>query len=256
MKKKNVIVIVSLVLALAAGCKNDVEKTQAPAPAASPQVVSPEPAASQPGAGAGISGKVAETMDASGYTYVLIDKGTEKIWVAGPKTILKVGDEVAVAEGSVMNNFESKSLKRTFDKIIFASAIMVAGADKAAAAPAPVSHTQAPVAAAVDLKGISKPQGGKAVAEVFAERKELNGKAVLVRGKVVKYMSGIMGKNWLHVKDGSGAAGTDDLVVTTKAEAKIGDKVLVNGKVAADKDFGSGYRYDVIVEDADVTIEK
>lgn len=248
--KKNLIVV-CMMLAVVVGCKNEVEKTSAPV---APQVVSPEPAASKPQSG--ISGKVAETMEASGYTYILVDKGTEKVWVAGPRTVVKVGDEVFVPEGSPMANFESKTLKRTFEQIIFASAIMVGGADKAAvSAETPADHTKAAPAASIDLKGISRAKGGKSVAEVFAERKALNGKNVLLRGKVVKYMSGIMGKNWLHVKDGTGASGTDDLVVTTSVAAKVGDKVLVNGKVAADKDFGSGYRYDVIVEDAEVTVE-
>lgn len=249
--KKSLIVAVSMMLAVVTGCKNDVEKTQAPV---APQVVSPEPAASKPQSG--ISGKVAETMEASGYTYVLVDKGTEKVWVAGPRTAVKVGDEVYVPEGSTMANFESKSLKRTFEQIIFSSAIMVGGADNAGApVQPPADHTKAATPATVDLKGITKATGGKSVAEIFAERKTLDGKKVLVRGKVVKYMSGIMGKNWLHVKDGTGTSGSDDLVVTTTVAAKIGDKVLVNGKVASDKDFGSGYRYDVIVEDAEVTVE-
>ena len=76
-------------------------------------------------------------------------------------------------------------------------------------------------------------EGGKTVSEVYAERAGLNGQAVTLRGKVVKAMSGIMGKNWLHVKDGSGAAGTDDLVVTTLGTANVGDTVLVKGNVAA-----------------------
>lgn len=251
--KKKVIIGFSLMLAVVAGCKNDVKKAEAPA---TPQVVSPEPAA--PVALNGISGKVVETMEAAGYTYVLIDKGTEKVWVAGPKTAIKVGDEVFAPDGSPMEKFESKTLKRTFEKIIFASALVVGGADKAvavAASQTPADHTKAVPAAAVDLKGITKAPGGKTVAEVFAERKALNGKKVLVRGKVVKYMSGIMGKNWLHVKDGTGASGTDDLVVTTDVTAKVGDKVLVSGALASDKDFGSGYRYDAIVENAEVTVE-
>jgi len=252
--KKSVLVVLVLALALGGGCKSDVEKAKAPAPVATPNVVKAEPAASKPGGA--ISGKVAETMEASGYTYVLVENGAEKTWVAGPKTAVKVGDEVSVAEGSLMNKFESKSLKRTFEKIVFSSAIMVGGAGKVSGVTqTPVNHTQAPVESAVDLKGISKAKGGKSVAEIFAERSALNGKNVLVRGKVVKAMSGIMGKNWLHIKDGTGGAGADDLVVTTAVTAKVGDKVLVNGKVASDKDFGSGYKYDVIVEDAEVTIE-
>ncbi|NTV13096.1 MAG: DNA-binding protein [Desulfobulbaceae bacterium] len=252
--KKSMMLFLVLALALGAGCKNDVEKAEKSTPATTPQVVKSEPAASAPGGG--ISGKVAETMEASGYTYILVEKGTEKTWVAGPKSAVKVGDEVTVSEGSVMNNFESKSLKRTFEKIIFSPAIMVAGAGNAAVASKdPASHTQAPTPASVDLKGITKAKGGKSVAEIFAERSSLNGKSVLIRGKVVKTMSGIMGKNWLHIKDGTGGAGTDDLVVTTSMTAKVGDKVLVNGKLASDKDFGSGYRYDAIVEDAEITVE-
>jgi len=245
--KKNVIVALSLLLAFTVGCKNEVAKTKAPA---APQAVMTEPAT-----GGVLSGKVVETMDASGYTYVLVDNGTEKVWAAGPKTMVKAGDEVSIPEGSPMTNFESKALSRTFEQIIFASAIMVAGADNAAATQVPADHPKTAAVTTVDVKGITKAKGGKTVAEVFAERKALNGKNVVLRGKVVKAMSGIMGKNWLHVKDGTGASGSDDLVVTTSAAAKMGDKVLVSGKVAADKDFGSGYRYDVIIEDAEVTVE-
>ena len=248
MKKVQLIVAFALALSLVAGCKNNVKKAEKTEPAA--------PAAAQADTSA-INGKVAETMDASGYTYVLVDTGKEKIWVAGPQTALKVGDEVYIPSGSPMPNFESKTLKRTFDKIIFAPSIMVGGADQAmpTAQASNAPKPQAAPAAEVDLSGITKPEGGKTVAEIFAGRKDLNGKTVLLRGKVVKFMSGIMGKNWLHVKDGTGTPGNDDLVVTTQAVAKIGDTVLVKGTVAADKDFGSGYRYDVIVEDADVTIE-
>lgn len=245
-KKIQVIVAVAMLVALVAGCKNDVKKAEDTG-AATPAVQ----------ADAGLSGKVAETMDASGYTYVLVDNGTEQIWVAGPQTAVKVGDEVYIPEGSAMPNFESKTLGRTFEQIIFASAIMVGGADQSMAAGAvPGAKPQAAAAAVpVDFSGLKKPEGGKNVAEVFAGRQGLNGKNVVLRGKVVKFMSGIMGKNWLHVKDGTGAPGTDDLVVTTQAEAKVGDTVLINGTFAADKDFGSGYRYDAIVEDAQVTVE-
>jgi hypothetical protein len=244
-KKRNVIIAVALTLALVTGCKNagkEAEKT--------------EPATPVVQADAGISGKVMETMDASGYTYVLVDTGEEQIWVAGPQTAVKVGDEVYIPGGSPMPNFESKTLNRTFEQIIFASSIMVGGADQTMPTdPAPVAKPQATPNAQVDLSGIVKPEGGKTVTEIFAGRQELNGKNVLLRGKVVKYMTGIMGKNWLHVKDGTGTPGSDDLVVTTQIEAKVGDTVLVNGTLVTDKDFGSGYRYDVIVEDAEVTVE-
>jgi hypothetical protein len=75
---------------------------------------------------------------------------------------------------------------------------------------------------------------------------------VVVRGKVVKYNPGIMGKNWIHLRDGSGAAadGTNDVLVTTAHQAKLGDVLTVKGVVRTDKDFGSGYSYKVLIEEA------
>ena len=129
-----------------------------------------------------------------------------------------------------------------------------AGAEQSSQ-PHPVP-TMAP-AAEVDLAGIAKADGGKTVAEVFAEKDQLGGQTVMVRGKVVKTNANIMGKNWLHVRDGSGAEGANDLTVTTAAELpQVGDTVVVTGPVTLNKDFGMGYAYDVIVEDAEVTIEQ
>lgn len=245
MKKSYLLVGISLLLALAAGCKNDVKKGQPGGEA--PEVVSQ---------GAGISGTVAETLEASGYTYVLVDTGADKVWIAGPKSQVKVGDEVFVPEGSTIDNFESKTLGRTFESIIFASSIVVGGADQAfAPAQGAPAATPAPPQVVTDFSGLAKPEGGKTVAEVYGQKAGLNGQKVKIRAKVVKFMSGIMGKNWLHIKDGTGTTGTDDLVVTTQGAAKIGDKVLIDGTVTVDKDFGSGYRYDVIVEDAEVIVE-
>jgi hypothetical protein len=81
---------------------------------------------------------------------------------------------------------------------------------------------------------------------------ELKGKAVLVRGKVVKYNPGIMGKNWIHLRDGTGspANGSNDVLVTTMSTAKVGDIVTIKGTVRTDKDFGSGYAYKVLIEEA------
>jgi hypothetical protein len=132
-----------------------------------------------------------------------------------------------------------------------------ATAPAASAAPTmPADHPAAKPGEAVDLSGIAKADGGKTVAEVFAEKASLAGKPVTVRGKVVKVNGGIMGKNWLHVRDGSGAEGTNDLTVTTAGELPaLGAIVVVTGPVTLDKDFGMGYQYAVIVEDADVKVE-
>ena len=128
-----------------------------------------------------------------------------------------------------------------------------------AAGPAamPADHPQARPTGEVDLAGIAKAEGGKTVAEVFAEKDALAGQKVAIRGKVVKTNAGIMNKDWVHVRDGSGEEGTNDLTVTTTSQPlpNVGDTVLVSGTVILDKDFGMGYQYPVLIEDAEVKIE-
>ena len=137
-----------------------------------------------------------------------------------------------------------------------------AGIAQAASAPLPEGHPKidmhgsvAPVAPKFDFSKIVKPKGGKTVEEVYQEKDKLKGKRVTLRGKVVKYNEAIMGKNWLHLRDGTGKEPANDLTVTTQAKAKVGDTVLVEGNVTLDKDLGAGYRYDVIIEDAKVKVE-
>ena len=107
----------------------------------------------------------------------------------------------------------------------------------------------------VDLSGITPAAGGHTVGDIHAKKAELNGKPVKVRGKVVKFSPQIMGKNWIHIQDGTGDAGANDLTVTTDVTANTGDTVLISGTLSLDKDFGYGYAYGVIIEDADVTVE-
>ena len=94
------------------------------------------------------------------------------------------------------------------------------------------------------------------IEEVFAKKDTLNGKRITVKGEVVKFNSGIMGKNWVHINDGSGKPGTNDLTATTQDTAKVGDKVIVSGTLAVGKDFGAGYKYEAIIEEATITPAK
>ena len=204
----------------------------------------------------GGTGKVLETMDAGGYTYVKAAIGGSEVWAAAPQLKVKAGDVVTIPAGAPMANYHSNTLNRTFDLVYFVSSISIQGGG-AVAANAPQGHGGSAAAkpVAVEIKGVEKAKGGKTVAEVFQGKADLAGKEVAVRGKVVKVSSGIMGKNWVHVQDGSGSAGTNDLTVTTDAVVKVGDTVLVQGKVTTNKDFGFGYKYDVIVENGTVAKE-
>jgi len=225
-----------------------------PAPAGHP---APAAAGAAGAAAPTVTGKVVQTMNAGPYTYVEVDDGSKKVWAAAPQFAVAVGDQVVVPAGSPMPNFHSKSLDRTFDVVYFVSGIQVMGgkpgADGAAAAHGP--GTARIVAPTITVSHLDKAAGGYTVAELFANKAALVGKEVAVRGKVAKATEGVMGKNWLHIQDGTGAAGTNDVTATTTASAAVGTTVLVRGRLAADKDLGFGYKYDVLIEDANVTVE-
>ncbi len=103
-------------------------------------------------------------------------------------------------------------------------------------------------------KPIAPAKGGTTIEAVWKTRSALAGRTVTVRGKVVKFTGGVLGVNWLHLQDGSGSAadGTNDVTVTSDAEATVGDIVTITGTVALNKDLGSGYNYPVIIEHAEI----
>ncbi len=207
-------------------------------------------AAPAPAAASSLEGKVVETMNSAGYTYFQVDTGSRKAWVAATELTLKVGDKVAVPDAMAMANYHSKSLNRTFDLVYFASNVTVNG-KPASASVAATTRTTPPI----DVANIKRAPGGQTVAEIHGSSAKLAGKTITVRARVVKYNSGILGKNWLHIRDGSGTEGTNDLTITTQARAKVGDLVLVTGVLVTNRDFGSGYKYPLIVEDAVVAVE-
>ncbi len=236
-----------------------------PAPASTPS------AGETGGAPGRMTGTVLETLDAAGYTYLHLKTDQGEIWAAVPKAAVKKGSEVTIVNPVVMEGFESKTLKRKFDRIIFGSMAGGAGAPEGFAPLAPghgtpkenqgaVAGPHAGLANAPAEAGkvkVKKAEGaeGRTVAEIFAGKASLKDKSVVVRGKVVKYNPGIMGKNWIHLRDGSGSREKkdDDLTVTTLDTAAVGDIILVKGTVHLDRDFGAGYTYPVIIEDGKVS---
>jgi len=221
----------------------------------------PPPTPASPDAKILVTGTVLETMNAAGYTYVRVNSADGEMWAAGPQTAVKVGDAVSFPRGMAMKNFHSDKLDRTFESIAFVNSITVgtASAEMAAAAPAkPDPHGGLSTAGAegMDVSGIARPEGGKTVGEIFDQQDELSGKEIMIRAKVVKVNRGIMGRNWLHLRDGTkSSTGADDLTITSSDAADVGKTVLVRGRVSVNKDFGFGYHYDVVVEDATITAE-
>jgi hypothetical protein len=229
------------------------------------QPEAPKPAAAAPGpALVTVTGTVLETMDAAEYTYLRLKTATGETWAAVSKSKVATGDTVTVTNAMMMEGFKSNTLNRTFDKILFGVLAAPGGAATAPGAPAPPTREQMAAQHGQAAGGpddtpdvkVPKAEGAnaKTVAEVWAQRAELKGKDVVVRAKVVKVTSGVLDRNWLHVRDGSGSKATkdNDLTVTTEGAAKIGDVVTVTGAVSVDKDFGAGYAYPVIIESAKI----
>ena len=254
------------VLAVVA-CKKP-ESPQHPAGAAAPAA-----APGAPGGAQVLRGKVLEKIDVSQYSYLKLATASGETWTAVQRTDKKVGDEVGVGNAFPMQGFESKELNRKFDVVYFGT-LATPGGEVAAMPPAMgggamgggaggkapnpaqmAAQHQAAATGPSDIKvqKVSKAAGGDArtVEEIWSQREKLKGKPVTVRGQVVKFTP-VMGKNFVHLRDGSGNADkkTNDVTITTGDAAAVGDVVTVKGVIAVDKDFGSGYAYPVMVEDA------
>jgi hypothetical protein len=260
-----------LSLSVVGACSKQAEPPAGSQPAAGAQAAQPAPPAGQPSVDQAaasaaaaqdaptVTGPVLETMNAANYTYVRVKTDKGDVWAASGEFTVAVGDRVTLALEMPMENFRSQTLKRDFPLIYFTTRIAREG-DPMPAVPAMMSaHGQGggavPAAAAAQVtEPIQPAPGGTTVAKVWADRKALAGKTVTVRGKVVKFNGGIMGRNWIHIQDGTGAAadGTNDLLVTSDDAAKVGDIVTVTGTVAIDKDFTAGYAYAVLIESAKI----
>jgi hypothetical protein len=204
-----------------------------------------------------LTGKVVETMDSGGYSYICLEQKGKKTWFAVPQMAVTKGQEMTFELGMEMKNFKSKTLNRTFDTIYFSDGPITAQRESAGkTAPAGHGAVKSKPVASGEKISVKKATGQNAytVAEVFAKKDSLNEKPAIIRGKVVKVSSGIMGKNWIHLQDGTGDAkkGTNDLIATSQDSPAVGDVVTVKGTVYKDKDFGSGYKYSVIMEQASI----
>jgi len=189
-----------------------------------------------------VTGKVLETVNAGGYTYLQVATASGDVWAAVQETKIEKGAVVSIAPQMVAENFESKTLNRKFDRLVMGALV----SDATSTAAPHMSSAMAPPDGGAK---VDKAEGGLTIAEAWASKNQLKDKPVVIRGKVVKFLPAIMGKNWLHLRDGSGE---QDITVTTTDVAKIGDVVTARGTLHLDKDFGAGYVYPVIIEDARV----
>ncbi len=192
---------------------------------------------------------VQEVIQASSYTYLRVTENEHDFWIAISRQEVDKGKTLYYSEGVEMRDFESKTLERTFETIFFVAEVseQPLASAKVVGAESPKGNTQS---AKLENISVAQETGGISVAELYSKKDAFASKNVKVRGQVTKFNSGIMGRNWVHLQDGTSAAGNHDLTVTTNDEVQVGDVATFEGKIVLNQDFGAGYYYDVIMEKA------
>jgi len=184
------------------------------------------------------TGKILESMNSAGYTYMKVQENTKSYWIAMTQRDVSVGEDISFQEESLMKNFHSKTLNRNFESILFASDIE--------------NKTQAQQLTKIEstiMESAYKEKGSISIAELFKNREQYANKKITIKGKVTKVSIGIMKRNWIHLSDGSMFKNINDIVFTSEQNVpQVGDVISATGTVTIDKDFGYGYFYSVIVE--------
>jgi len=193
---------------------------------------------------------VEEKIDASNYSYLKVKEKENSYWIAVNKMDINPGEFVIFSKSMEMKNFKSEALDRTFESILFVDDAKKSGSEEQLKAP----H-QNVTGNKDESINVSAVKDGYTVEQIHKQKSSLEFKTVIVRGKVVKINNGILGWNWVHIQDGTGKDGTHDLLVTTNQTVEVGKTITAEGKVVKDKDFGSGYFYDVLLENSKIVIE-
>jgi hypothetical protein len=191
-----------------------------------------------------------EVLQTERYTYLNVSEAGKSFWIATAKADAKKGQTYMYRGGLMKTNFESVEFKRTFDTIYLVSNII-------SATEHPGGNINGSAAAQDNVQPVSSTgtmpvvKDAVKLSELMANKAKYEGKVITVTGECVKANNGIMGKNWVHIQDGSKDKGKLlDLTVTTNLNIPIGSKVALNGKITLNKDFGAGYKYEIIMEDA------
>ena len=207
---------------------------------------------------------VEEVIQTTSYTYLQVKENDSLKWLAIPSMQASKGDIYYYSEGLPMKQFESKELHRTFDEVLFLGGVSPEPIGEKSKMPADKTHASVAQPASnepyvrkaskevrKDLK-IDAPKDCITIAELFSKKDTYAGKIVKIKGQVTKYSPEIMNKNWIHLQDGTDDHGKFDLVITSPGNVKVGDIVTFEGKIILNKDFGYGYLFDIMMEDASI----
>ena len=190
-----------------------------------------------------------EVLQANSYTYVNVEENGKTFWIAVPGQDIEVGKTYYFSDGLQQENFKSKDLDRVFETLLMVSDIR--DTPKLTSVSPGASARKESTIAAPSAEDHANFTEGIALSEIFANPSEYDGKTISVHGRCIKVNNQIMGKNWVHLHDGSTEA-SKDLTITTQDEVLVGTTVIMEGKIMLNKDFGAGYKYDIIMEEAHV----
>jgi len=211
---------------------------------------------------------VQEVIHTSQYTYFRFQeignpkvKDSDTLWCAVNRMESKIGDTLYYKGGFPMKNFMSKELNKKFNEVLFLDNLSTTSdfvkreiaevSSHQQMSSSDSSMTGKPTITKIEVK-IDPVAGGITIADLYAKKTNFSGKTIKVKGKVTKFSPEIMGKNWIHIQDGTESNGKFDLTITTALTVKVGDIVSFEGKIALDKDLGYSYFYEVLMEDAKI----
>jgi len=185
---------------------------------------------------------VEEVLPTSSYVYLYVKEGEKSYWISTSNMEVKPGEAYLFHEVMEQVNFKSKELNRTFDTLYLVSNIVRINSKGDGHMNADPSSTS-PV-------GSVSVEGSMKIADLVANKKAYAGQTVQLSGTCVKINKAIMGRNWIHLQDGS--MNDYDLVITSDAMVPVGNSVTMTGVVTLDKDFGASYQYELIIEEGRV----
>ena len=190
--------------------------------------------------------KVLEVEQVANYTYLLVKAKGPEYWIAVPTMAAQPGETYQYQGGMLMEDFESKELDRTFDKVLFLEALYSesAGARQEVQEVTPGSQVNAEKS---DVK-VESVEGTVSIGELFSNPGSYEGKSIKIRGEVTKFNAAIMDRNWVHLQDGTESKGKFDLTATSTESFMVGSVVTVEGVVTLNQDFGYGYSYEILLE--------
>lgn len=197
---------------------------------------------------------VENIIQANAYTYLEVKEGKESFWIAVPTMTAAKSDKLYFSQSMEMVDFYSRDLDKTFERVLFVDNI----SKSPIPAPMPAMgsqqqpHTGNPTTERKEVK-LQPQEGVVSIKELFDNKAIYANKVIKVAGEVTKFNTGILGTNWAHIQDGTSSGDHFDLTVTTDDIVPLGDVVVFEGTIVLDKDLGSGYYFNILMEKAKAT---